>query len=85
MLSVRVRCGCGFGGQREDGRWKAGVGRDENVRKWEMGRTWWAYGCEVYTIGELNEEGRSDADARMLGLCGLTAWVTADAGYGVLG
>lgn len=39
MLSecVRVRCGFGFGfgGRREDGRWKAGVGRDENVRKWE--------------------------------------------------
>lgn len=34
-MCVRVRCGCGFGGEREDGRWKAGVGRDENVRKWE--------------------------------------------------
>lgn len=32
MLSV---CGCGFGGQREDGTWKADVGRDGNVRKWE--------------------------------------------------
>lgn len=41
----------------------------------------------MHTIGELelDEEGKSDADVRMLGLCGLIAWVTADAGYGVLG